>query len=98
MAYYNGFKFIPLGELKRVQFHSNRTYVFTVKGVRPEKDIYVSIDSITIGENNNCNCKISRFSQLPAGIKIVSDIFEIEFMPDNKCVLNMDFEISFVYT
>lgn len=76
----------------------NHIFIFSIKGLIPKIEIYVSLDSITIGENNKCSCKLSRFDELPAGIKILNDINELDYASDHKYALDVELEMDFVHS
>ena len=92
----NGVKHIRLGQVLQVQYQTNSVYVISVKGIKPKRDIYVSIDSIITGEDKSFMCQLKRFVSLPNGIKAVTEISELEFLPDRKLALDVDFKVMFV--
>ncbi len=91
-----GFKRFNLGAIKKVQYQSNNIFIISVKGIRFQIDVYVSIDSITIGQNNKCSCKLKRFTQLPDGIKQIENINELYYSFDKIIALDVDLEVWFV--
>ena len=92
----NGAKCISLGQVLQVQYQTNSIFIISVKGIRPKRDIYVSIDSIITGEDKSCTCQLKRFVSLPNGIKAVTGISEIEFLPERKFALDVDLKMMFV--
>lgn len=91
-----GFKRFNLGAIKKVQYQSNNIFIISVKGIRFQIDVYVSIDSITIDQNNKCSCKLKRFTQLPDGIKQIENINELYYSFDKIIALDVDLEVCFV--
>ena len=92
----NEVKQLHLGILKNSQYQPNGIYVLTLKDLRSKKDIYVSIDQITIGNDNSCYIVFKRFQQLPDGIRCVNSINEIEMISDKRFCLNIDIKVRLV--